>query len=67
MKKIQDIKKGRPIPIKIISTNFKPLDGRTHYGKRIKQVAKVLDFGAYIISCAAIALMITYTLALWTA
>lgn len=38
------------------------LDGRTKIGRPVKKVAKVLDFLAYLISCAAVSTLIIYTI-----
>lgn len=66
MKKIIDIKKSRPIPLKII-IGAGLMDGRTRKGKPIKKITKVLDFTAYLIACATIAFIITSVLVAWIA
>jgi len=66
-KVLNDIKRNKRNS-KIIITNYKHwdiLDGRTKKGKPFKKLAKVLDFGAYLISCATIAFIIGTVLTAW--
>lgn len=53
------------IELHLISTNYKPLDGRTKLGKPIKKLAKVLDFGAYLIACATISFILVTVAIQW--
>lgn len=46
----------------LISTNFKPLDGRTKVGKPLKAIAKIADFSMYVLSCAALSAIIIYVI-----
>lgn len=55
------------IELHLISTNYKPLDGRTKLGKSIKKLAKVLDFGSYLIACATIAYLLVNFFLAWIA
>lgn len=63
--KIIKIKKIRKVGVDI--NNWDILDGRKKYGKPFKKFAKVLDFTAYLISCATISLIIVYFLIQWMA
>lgn len=58
-KKLKIIKVGMDI------NNWDILDGRKKAGKPFKKFAKVMDFGAYLISCAIIAFILTAVLVTW--
>ena len=62
MKKIIDIKKE--IPLKMI-IGARVMDGRTRAGKPIKRIAKILDFGAYILSSATLSFILVSLMILW--
>lgn len=65
------MKKIKIVKIKKVGAeikNFKDwdiLDGRTKQGKPFKKLAKVLDFGMYLLGCASLSFIIIYFLIQW--
>jgi len=48
--------------------NWDILDGRKkRYGRPIKRIAKVLDFGLYLLGCATLSTLIVYLFFAWIA
>lgn len=64
-KKFDKEKFEKEIERHLISTNFKPLDGRTYYGKPIKKIAKVADVLLYILGCATLAFILVTVAIAW--
>jgi hypothetical protein len=66
-KVLNDIKRQKRAT-KLVITNFKNwdiLDGRTKQDKPFKKLAKVLDFGMYLLGCASLSFIIVYFLIQW--
>lgn len=66
-KVLNDIKRQKRAT-KLVITNFKNwdiLDGRTRRGQPFKKLAKVLDFGMYLLGCASLSFIIVYFLIQW--